>query len=43
MKPAAQMSHNRTRSAELQNLQPENARALGFDYELNQEGLSYMR
>lgn len=43
MKPAANMSHNEMRSAELQNLRPENSRALGFDYERKQEGFPDMR
>ncbi len=44
MKPAAKMSHNETMTAlELQNLRPENSRALGFDYERKQEGFPDMR
>lgn len=43
MKPAAQMSHNEMRSAELQILRPENARALDLGYERRQEGFPDMR
>lgn len=43
MKPACIKSQIETRSAVLQQLRPENARALGFDRERYQEGFIGMR